>query len=179
MDWGLVLMFVALAAMIVTTFVMFGRQNKGRGNTDGSGFDERQVLYRGKAFKYSFIIMSAYYAIYAVIVSFCGEGFGAEELMIFIGLEIGLVFCYVYCILHDAFVAVNRSFAFIVIMDLCCLTIQLISFFRERAQGALLIENGKLTSTGLPLSLAVSFGVILIALLVRRHYQKKEEREEE
>ncbi|MCR4721490.1 MAG: hypothetical protein K5655_07175 [Lachnospiraceae bacterium] len=177
MDWGLVLMLVALAAT-VATFVIFGRQNKESENTNGSGFDERQVLYRGKAFKYSFIVMSVYYALYAVIVSLCGEGFGSEELMIFIGLEIGLVFCYVYCILHDAFVAVNRSFAFIVILDLICLIIQLVSYFRERAEGALLVENGKLTSTGLPLSLAVSFGVILIALLVRKHYQKKEEREE-
>ena len=176
MDWGLWIMFAILVVMVVCVVAVSNRRE--RTAAQNGVFDERQMKIRGDAFKWSFIVMVVYYMAYAILISFTQNGLGVPELMIFLGLELGLVFCSVYCILRDAFLAINRSFGFIVTMDLCCIAAQLVGYFRERAQGALLIENGKLTATGLPLSLAISFGVILIALLVRRHYQKKEEREE-
>ncbi|MCR5431164.1 MAG: hypothetical protein K6E95_01260 [Lachnospiraceae bacterium] len=176
MDWGLWIMFAILVVMVVSVVIVSNRRES-KAAQNGI-FDERQVKIRGDAFKWSFIVMVVYYLAYAILVSFTNDGLGAPELMIFIGLELGLVFCSVYCILRDAFIAVNRSFGFIVIMDICCIVAQLIGYYRERIQGALLIKDGKLTSTCLPLSIALSFGIILVALFVRRHYQKREEQNE-
>ncbi len=176
MDWGLWILFAILVVMVVCVVIISNRREKTA--AQNGVFDERQMKIRGDAFKWSFIVMVVYYMAYAILISFAGEGLGAPELMIFIGLELGLVFCSVYCILRDAFLAINRSFGFIVILDVCCIVAQLVGYFRERAQGALLIEDGKLTTTGLPLSIAVSFMIILVALLVRRHYEKREEQNE-
>lgn len=176
MDWGLWVMFAILVVMVVCIVIVSYRKEKSVKQSEV--FDERQMKIRGDAFKWSFTVMVVYYMAYAILVSFTGDGLGAVELMIFIGLELGLVFCSVYCILRDAFIAINRSFGFIVVLSACCIVAQLIGYYRERAAGALLIEDGKLTATALPLSIAVSFMIILVALLVRRHYEKREEQNE-
>jgi len=166
-------MFAVLVVMVVCVAIISNRKEKTAALNDV--FDERQMKVRGDAFKWSFIVMVIYYMAYAILISITSDALGAPELMIFIGLEIGLVFCSVYCILRDAFLAVNRNFTLIIILNVCCIVAQLIGYFRERVNGAALIKDGKLTTTGLPLSIAVSFMIILVALLVRRHYEKREE----
>ncbi len=173
MDWELWVMFAVLVVMVVCVAIISNRKEKTAALNDV--FDERQMKVRGDAFKWSFIVMVIYYMAYAILISITSDALGAPELMIFIGLEIGLVFCSVYCILRDAFLAVNRNFTLIIILNVCCIVAQLIGYFRERVNGAALIKDGKLTTTGLPLSIAVSFMIILVALLVRRHYEKREE----
>lgn len=177
MDWGLWIL-VAIVIVMIIGMIVISKRNGGSA-PESEVFDERQKMIRGDGYKWGFVSMISYFMIYAVIISASGHTIGAPELMIFIGLEIGLVVCAVYCILRDALIGVNRSFKFVVFMDVFCIAGQLIGYFRERAVGALLIENGKLTSTALPLSIAVSFMIILVALLVRRYYQKKEEKSEE
>ncbi|MBO4762013.1 MAG: hypothetical protein J5499_01170 [Lachnospiraceae bacterium] len=176
MDWGLWIMIAVVLIMIIGMIVVSRRD--GNRAPENEVFDERQKMIRGDGYKWGFVSMICYFMIYAIIISASGHTIGEPELMIFIGLEIGLVVCAVYCILRDALIGVNRSFKFVVFMDAFCLLAQLIGYLRERANGALLIENGKLTSTALPLSIAVSFMIILVALLVRRHYQKREEQNE-
>jgi len=164
--------FLAVLLLVVFISIMGSREKPGR---FFGRFDERQMKVRGKAFKAAFIVMTVYYLIYGMLITFCKTGFGAENIMIFFGLEIGFITFAVYCILRDAFLSLNQSFITSIITDAVCALIMFVSFFKDRADGLPVIVDGKLTETVFTLSIGITFSIVLIASLVRHHYEKKED----
>ena len=94
---------VILVVMAVAVVFMVAR----RSATGQKEFDERQLIIRGKAYKYGFFATLA--ALITVI--FCSSVFGFD--MLLLGgascLFFGLTVFAVYCIWNDAFVSFNQK----------------------------------------------------------------------
>lgn len=140
------------------------------------GFDERQLLERGNAYKLGFTTFMIEFAIY-MLVAMGDFGFvipvepvALASIALFIPITI---FC-IYAVRHDAFIGYNVTSKRFYILYIVAFVCNIIPAIMSICEGTL-IENGMLTLHSTNLIVAIMFGGILLALCVKNKEDKEEE----
>ena len=164
-----------LAVLLIAVIIRLIFKKK---NSDcEEGFDERQLLERGNAYKLGFSTFMIEFAIY-MLVTIIGdfglvipiEPVALASIALFIPITI---FC-VYAVRHDAFIGYNVTSKRFYILYIIAFLCNIIPAIMSICEGTF-IENGMLTLHSANLIVAIMFGGILLALYVKN----KEDREEE
>lgn len=136
-------------------------------------YDERQMLARGKGFKYGFFTLMLYDFIYGVLDIAIEKPFVDSLVAMTIGVVLSIAVYVVYCIWKDAYISLNEnpgrvlfSFAMIAIANFL---IGIGSLIHGDA-----IEDGVLNYRIVNLICAILFVVIFIAFLIKRMVSKAE-----
>lgn len=152
-----------LALILLLTSVLRGSRSK-------TNYDERQVLARNKAYKYSFMVLLLYCCVCAIL-GIIDIKWATLPTMLFMGVMISVLVFAEICIVRDAYVGIDNrktksAFIFISLYNLA-------SFIMMLSKGLPLIEDGMLTERVLPLFLSVLFGSVVITQLIKNEIDKK------
>ena len=163
---GLLVVFVVIFCTIVAI-----RKKMRSGITEH--YDERQIIVRGKAFKIGCTVTIALNMIYGLFFYGLTKAFVAPQLVVLAIAMIGIVAYSVYCIFKDAYVQVGANIKSFLIIDIIVVLCNAFSAFINRGQG--ITYEGFATSFSLNLLLAITFGIVLVALVAKTVMDKKEE----
>lgn len=163
---GLLVVFIAIFCTIVAI-----RKKMSSGITEH--YDERQMIVRGKAFKLGCMVTIALNMIYGLFLYGLTKEFVAPQFVVIAIAMIGIVVYSVYCIFKDAYVQVGANIKSFLIIDILVVLCNAFSAFINRGQG--ITYEGFATSFSLNLLLAITFGIVLVALVAKTVIDKKEE----
>lgn len=155
---------VALVAVLIVAIALGTRT--ARRNRE---YDERQALLRAKGYKLGYTVTILLEVLALFLVEFGVIPLPCATLAIWTGLLAGIITFAVYCIMKDAFFAINEKGTYYMVL---CAVIVL-------ADGATAVSrfvDGSILENGLPtfsscnaLMMAVCFLAVLIALLLRKY----------
>ncbi len=144
-------------------------------------YDERQLLARGKAYKFAFFTMIFYMSIISLISEFNGISWFMSFCGIWIGVCLSITVFAVICILEDAYMSLYENakgiimlFAVVAIMNMGAAVRILLDI-----EGHPLLENGAISVDYLNLVVSVVFFVILTVFCGKVMYNKRHLEEEE
>jgi hypothetical protein len=163
---GLLVVFIVIFCTIVAI-----RKKMSSGITEH--YDERQMIVRGKAFKLGCMVTIALNMIYGLFLYGLTKEFVAPQFVVIAIAMIGIVAYSVYCIFKDAYVQVGANIKSFLIIDILVVLCNAFSAFINRGQG--ITYEGFATSFSLNLLLAITFGIVLVALVAKTVIDKKEE----
>lgn len=150
-------------------------------NNHVTEYDERQLIARNTAYKYSFFTLVYYCILCGMLDTF--EIKWAETLIqMFLGMFILVTVCVVICIFKDAYFGIkkgkNNIYTFLY-LTATITVVQLFSFiFNVFIDKESIITNGMLNSNLVPLLCAVTFLIMMIATTIKIVISKKEREEE-
>ena len=127
------------------------------------GYDERQLIIRGKAYQYGFFSILATLIGFACIAEFIGTHSIDPILYIAIPMTVGLFVFAMYAIIKDAFLGMGDSNRMLVLY---------FCVFVANAFGAYGLLKGEENAI-LNLCLCFLFASVLIALLIKRGLEKE------
>lgn len=133
-------------------------------------FDERQELVRGRAFRYGFFTMIAYFLVFGVTVEIMGRNIISVGIVCILGAAIGIMVFVVYAIWHDAYYALKENPTRFSMLFAAFMILNLIAGIRRFTDH----EAGE-SKVSMNLIFAVVFFVILAAQLLKRIVDKKNE----
>lgn len=145
--------------------------------TDGSNrckYDERQELVRGRGFKYGFLAMLLYYAVYGYL------GLVMESLWVdhftgvIVGLLLGMAVYASYSIWNDGYLALNENPKRLILFFIIMGGINLAFAVMHILDGAM-IEHGILTYRSVNLFCGGLFVIIGVVALVKCVRDKRDE----
>ena len=144
--------------------------------SDSEGFDERQLLLRGNAYKYAFFSLILFEAFYAVALLLIGHPLMADGVSALLGVFLSITVFAVYCINNDAFKSNRPSFN-LKTYSILLAAVTLINGWNgiQSLRSGEMIQNGLLQLSVSALACAVCFLIILIVLLRKAVLDKKEE----
>lgn len=167
--WSVVLWIVVIAAAVAAVILL----RKERGG--GKHYDERQLVLRANGTKIGFYVTLIAEMLVLMLAEFGAIPPASVTLAVFVALMVGVVTFAVYCIAKDVFFSIGdkgRNYRI-----LCAVIVLL-----DGAAAASRIVDGTILEDGAPtfgscnaLVLALSFLVILIALLVRNGREESDE----
>lgn len=168
----LVLSSVVFGLSCTLLLLFFAKKDVSRGHE----FDERQEIVRGKAFMYGFFIMIVYYGI-AALCTMCDIVIPLEmEVLLFVGIMIGILLFACYCVWKDAYFSLNeKKKTLIAAFGIIGLADILIGIYN--LLDSLIIENGKMNYRGLPFLCGAMMVVLLITVAVKTVCDRKNEEE--
>lgn len=150
-------------------------------NNNVTEYDERQLIARNAAYKYSFSTLVFYCILCGMLDTF--EIKWAETVIqMFLGMFMSVVVFVVICIFKDAYFGIEkgknniRTFLF---FSAIIIVIQLFSFiFTVFIEKDSIITDGMLNIKTTPLLCAVAFFIMIIATVIKIVISKKEREEE-
>ena len=110
-------------------------------------YDERQIAEQGKSFKYGFVAMIVYYGL-VMIIGEAGINLPTtNEVLIFVGILVGVAFMFTNSILKDAYFRLDENkkgiIGFFVFLTLFNFLIGILNIVNDRA-----IVDGRITFIG-------------------------------
>lgn len=139
-------------------------------------FDERELQIRGNAYRYAYSALILFHAFYVILLLVVGRPMMADGVGSLLSIFLSIAVFAVYCIRHDAFKTMRTERGFRAYAFLLAVVVAINGW-----SGILAIRRGEVISDGLlqvPVSsicCAVTFLVVLIAMLIRRMQQKTED----
>lgn len=131
-------------------------------------YDERQELIRGRAFKYGFWVMAAYFLVYGVLAEFLKfKHIGSGSLSV-LGVGIGILVFAVYAIWHDAYYALTENPKRFTMLFGAIMVLNLVGGIRYIRD-----SNGDNGIVSVNLIFAVVFMVILLVQILKVIKEKK------
>ena len=171
MSTGSVMALGLMAGLMIAAWALSRKSRK------TSEYDEMQLMIRAKGYKIGFytalLLQTVMILVFELdVLTMITPGFAAFAVLI-----TSVVVFAIYCILHDAFIAVRGKaknyiwiFSAVILADGCVM-------IRHLTEGGLL-ENGKLTfSTGSSALMCLGFLCVLITLIVKAFRDRKEAEE--
>ncbi len=164
---------LALMVVLMVVILMLTKQKR-----QTSGYDEMQLKIRARGYKIGFFTALCLLAVVSLLaetgtlLSAVTPGFAAFAVLI-----VSVVVFSIYCILHDAFVAISgNARSFLVIASL----VVLVNGFGavRHLTGGTMLEEGRLGfSGGSNLLMFLGFLTILITLIIKTVRNRKEAEE--
>lgn len=156
--------------------IAFGGKIRRRCNADG--YDERQQLARGTAYKRAFFVLLCY----VCVVSLSGECTSIRIFMSFGGMWLGVciaitVFA-VTCIIKDAYMSLYENAKGIIMMFSAVAILNFVGGVPYLTGEKALIEDGVLATGSVNLMVGVTFLFILAAFIGRVIYNNKQQEED-
>lgn len=150
-------------------------------NNHVTEYDERQLIARNTAYKYSFFTLVYYCILCGMLDTF--EIKWAETLIqMFLGMFISVTVFVVICIFKDAYFGIEKgkrnihTFLFLAVM---VTVFQLFNFiFSVLIEKEPIITDGMLNSDAMPLLCAAAFLIMIIATVIKLVLNRKEREEE-
>lgn len=139
-------------------------------------YDERQMAIRGKAYRYGFISMIAYYALLMMLHDLAIK-FAEINLWIFIGLVIGGMAFVTYSIFHDAYFGLGANDRMALISFALAAPAGIVVGIRKIGKG-LAFENGLLSIEIMPMILGVFFLYICIMVGIKKMLDREGDHDE-
>lgn len=133
-------------------------------------YDERQELIRGRAFKYGFLAMMVYFAVFGIGSGILDHELVPTRILCVIGIGIGLTVFAVYAIWHDAYYALKEKPTAYIVLFLAVIVLNVFAAVRFWVGH----EPG-VSPVSMNLIFAAVFLVILIVQLMKMAKDKKEE----
>ncbi|WP_026653737.1 hypothetical protein [Butyrivibrio proteoclasticus] len=167
---------IAGAGLILTIFIvsLIVRLKLKKGNDH---YDERQVLVRGNGYKISFMTVLLLNIIYAGFFYGPTRDIVAPQLVLLAIPFIGVAEYTIYCIFNDAYVGVGQKTGKWIILILFVIVSNTLCAIYTNEPG--LSDNGFATGGSINAMIALVFGVILIAFLIKHFIDKRGDANEE
>lgn len=150
-------------------------------NNHVTEYDERQLIARNTAYKYSFFTL-VFYCILFGMLDIADIKWAETQIQMFLGMFIAVTVFVVICIFKDAYFGIEkgksniRTFLFLAVM---VTVIQLFNFiFTLLIEKESIITSGMLNSNLFPLMCAVAFLIMIIATVIKLVLNRKEREEE-
>lgn len=150
-------------------------------NNHATEYDERQLISRNTAYKYSFFTL-VYYCILCGMLETFEIKWAETVIQMFLGTFIAVTVFVVICIYKDAYFGIEKgkrniyTFLFLAVM---VTVFQLFNFiFSVLIEKEPIITDGMINSDALPLLCAVAFIIMIIATIIKLVLNRKEREEE-
>ena len=150
-------------------------------NNHATEYDERQLIARNTAYKYSFFTL-VFYCILCGMLDIADIKWAETRIQMFLGMFISVTVFVVICIFKDAYFGIEkgksniRTFLFLAVM---VTVIQLFNFiFTLLIEKESIITSGILNRNVIPLMCAVAFLIMIIATVIKLVLNRKEREEE-
>lgn len=131
-------------------------------------YDERQELIRGRAFKYGFWVMAAYFLAYGLMAEFLNPKYIGTGSISILGVGIGILVFAVYAIWHDAYYALTENPKRFTMLFGALMVLNLVGGIRYIRE-----NNGETEMISVNLIFAVVFMVILLVQVLKIIKDKK------
>ena len=152
-----------------------------RKNCSKTEYDERQLIARNAAYKYSFFTL-VFYCILCGMLDIVGVKWAETELQMFLGMFISVAVFVVICIFKDAYFGIEKGKKNFYTFFYCSGTVTVIQALNFVLNVIVdkepIITNGMLNSNLIPLFCAVVFLIMMIATVIKLIINKKECEEE-
>ena len=150
-------------------------------NNHATEYDERQLIARNAAYKYSFFTL-VFYCILCGMLDIADIKWAEIVIQMFLGMFMSVTVFVVICIFKDAYFGIkkgkNNIYTFLY-LSATITVVQLFSFiFNVFIDKNPIITNGMLNSHLIPLLCAVAFLIMMIATVIKIIISKKEREEE-
>lgn len=150
-------------------------------NNNVTEYDERQLIARNAAYKYSFFTL-VFYCILCGMLDMVEIRWAEIVIQMLLGMFISVAVFVVICIFKDAYFGIkkgkNNIYTFLY-LTATITVVQLFSFiFNVFIDKEPIITNGMLNSNLVPLLCAVTFLIMMIATIIKIVISKKEREEE-
>ena len=155
-----VLVGIVFGILVVAVCLWWNKKQNGT----RAEFDERQRQIRGEIFQHAFIAVIAWNLLYWAITLVVDHPFMVDGLSGLVGVFVGVVVLGVESVLRDAFFSASsrpKSYVFLYIAVLLCQVPSAIINWPE------MVQNGVLTYKAMPMVCAVTFLLVLLALVVK------------
>ena len=162
-----------VAALVVIIFVMILMSKK---KQNGSHYDEMQLKIRGDGYKLGFFVTLAGTVILLFLTELF-EGFSkvvAPTFGMFVVIMTGIVSFVVYCIFKEAFLSIGQNVKSYMVLCAAVILANVAGSVRQITQGTFLVDGALTFSNTSNLVCAISFLVILIALIIKTGQDRKE-----
>lgn len=144
-------------------------------------YDERQLLARGKAYKFAFFTLIFYMSIISLVSEFNGISWFMSFCGIWLGVCLSIMVFAVICILEDAYMSLYENAKGVIMVFTVVAVMNMgvaVRIILDR-EGHPLLENGKISVDYLNLVVGVMFCIILAVFCGKVIYNKKHLDEEE
>lgn len=177
---GLTAGFLFSILLVVFVKWLAGKlSGRGEWKVKKDSYDERQLLARGRAYKYAFFTLIFYVAVVSIIKEFHGIKWFMSFAGMWIGVCLSVTVFAVICIAEDAYMSLYENAKGVVI------TFSLIALINFGAAVPTLmgthslLEDGSLSADCMNLVVGITFLVILAVFCGKMIYNKKHGDEEE
>ena len=174
-----VLIPVILIFLIIIVFLILASK---KGYSSKDQYDERQLMLRTNAYKYSAMTMLLCAVLYFVITQFAERPFTEDGVSVLLIALAGVAVFAIYSIFTDSFFGISgrrngigRPVVYCAVLAVIVIGngIGAVRMFQEH----MLIQNGVLTHNVMNLALAILFLLILISIGVKYLIDKREDEE--
>ena len=157
MDYTFLISMIILLAIPLFNIILY------KDKEDYGGYDERQEIVRGKAFKYGFLTMVSVEGI--MLLKEQTDGISIEcNVLMMAGILIGVLVVVLYCIWNDAYWQLKQKpMPFVCMLGAVALSNMFI------AKGIVTWEGSN------PVFMAVFFSIILINVIIKMYIDKKKD----
>lgn len=163
---GLVVGIAIYVVLFVVILIVYRKFKK-----DGEHYDERQNLARGKGYKLSFMTILLLNFFYSFFVYGLTKDFLSPQLAVIAIGFIGIAVYTIYCIFTDAYLAVGQKPWRWTLLILFVIAGNTYAAIRGSERG--LIINGFATGASLNILIAITFSLILVAVIIKYFIDKK------
>ncbi len=129
-------------------------------------YDERQMILRGRGYRWGFYAMLIYAALNVVLGATEIEVPAEPAVIAFSYIFVGAMVNCIYCIGHDAYWGLNNSKGRYLIIFAVITLINIAGVARAIATGSLIVD-GRLSTTGINLMVTIMLVVIVAVLAVQ------------
>lgn len=159
---------VGIAIVLLITFIL--RKARGASIRGAEEYDERQLIIRGKGYKYGFATFMIYGIIYFLYSTVGGKPIMLDGVATFLGVMLGVFVLACYNILNDAQFGYKdsgkRALLVYGIVAAICLTVSIINLVEVG-----LVQNGLIDRAIVTLVMGIGFLILFICTLISMHRQ--------
>ena len=176
MNWQVLIPVIVVFLVILIVFLVYSKKSY----SSRDQYDERQLMLRTNAYRYSALTMLFCALVYFLVTQFAERAFVEDGVSALLIALIGVAVFAIYSIFNDAFFGlkgkrggIGRPEVYAVVLAVIVIGngIGAVRMFREH----LLVKDGVLTHNVLNLALAVLFLLVLIAMGIKYLMNKREE----
>ncbi len=162
-----------LCVFVVSLIIRAARKKK----NEPIEYDERQVLARGAAYSAAFG-SSVIYMVFCALVDILEIKWAEVNVQMFFGVFLAVAVFVSICIFKDAYFLSNSKKTYMAVIILVVLAVNLFVAVMEIIEGTKFITNGVLNNNCVNIGIAVVFGEILVAILIKSVIDRKAVEEE-
>lgn len=144
-----------------------------------NSYDERQMLARGKAYKYAFFTLIFYMMVVSLISEFNGISLFMSFCGIWIGICLSIAVFAVICIVEDAYMSLYENAKGVILLFSIIAVMNFSVSARIIVEKRSMLENGAISLECINLVSGIMFFVILAVFCGKVIYNKKHMEEEE
>lgn len=170
--------FIGIICAVIFLIIAIALKFKNKKQTE---YDERQLIARNTAYKYSFFTLM-FYCIFCGMLDFAEVRWAETMIQMFLGMFISITVFVIICIFKDAYFGIETGrkniYQFLAI-SIIIASLQIYSFISITVFGKKsVITDGIINEYALSLLCAVTFFIMIVATIIKIVISKKEREEE-